>query len=268
MATNLFDECTYALIDALASPFLDVRKAAIKCLVRLGDARAIGPIIESIRDIPTEDRDTLFQYINETIINLCIFYDTSIIKQLAAILDEIFDDPFDYIYELTEGGDRSVIQSLAEYYELEEDVLDEVAFGSYSVYIKKLIIHILMDINTIDSNYILLKFLNDPDTDEYLLDEAITALGMNQWAPAFEPLCEILLNENLSEEESRSAAALALGRIGDPRAIPPLVKAVSDPNIEKHSWLVDCVSSALHLLSDDLDDLWDYEYEENSDEVE
>lgn len=265
MTTALKDECINALIDALTSPFLDIRKAAIKCLVRLGDERAISPIIQSIRDIPSEDEETIFEYISDIFIGLCFFYDHSIIQQLASILDETFEDLYPLIEYLTTESEKEVVQYLAEHYECHNLELQEIIMGAYSIQIKTFIVYILREMNTIDSNYILLNILKDPDSDEYLLEEAITALGMNQWAPAFEPLCEIVLDKNRSDEESRSAAALALGRIGDPRAIPFLVKAVSDPTIDNYSWLVDSVSSALEWLADDVEDFLEDDYEEGMD---
>lgn len=262
MTTALKDECINALIDALTSPFLDIRKAAIKCLVRLGDERAISPIIQSIRDIPSEDEETIFEYISDIFIGLCFFYDHSILLQLASILDETFEDLSPLIEYLTTESEREVVQCLAEHYECHDLELKEIIIGAYSINIKTLVVYILKEMNTIDSNYILLNILKDSDSDEYLLEEAIAALGMNQWAPAFEPLCEIVLDKNRSEEEIRAASALALGRIGDPKAIPFLVKAVSDPTIDKYSWLVDSVSSALEWLADDVEDLLEGEYEE------
>ncbi len=44
------------------------------------------------------------------------------------------------------------------------------------------------------------------------------------------------------------------------------MEAVADPNIDKYSWLVVSVSSALEWLADDVEDLLEDEYEEEMDE--
>jgi len=249
------------LIDALSAPSLGVRSVAVRGLARLGDTRAIEPIPRSIRGLADEDEDEVSRYISEVIKALASFDDTTIIAPFASLLDSEFDDLHPVIWHLTEEGDRSAIEHMADLYEDDVDPLEEILNGPYSVDIKKLVIHILREIDTWSANYVLNEILQNIDEDEYLVSEAAEALGVNQFPEAVESLSTMLTNKDRYTPDARSYAATALGRIGDPLAVAPLVAVLTDPD-EDDDILTSCALTALEWLVLDIKKPEDDEDEE------
>lgn len=85
----------------------------------------------------------------------------------------------------------------------------------------------------------LIEALNDKDG--YVRDVAAKALGKIGDGRAVEPLIHAMqyrdeqVYEDDEDSEARASAAIALGRIGDTRAFEPLAKAVSDDDLQL-SW--------------------------------
>jgi len=235
------------LIDALSAPSLGVRSVAVRGLARLGDIRAIEPITGSIRGLADEDEDEVSRYISDVIKALASFDDTTIIAPLASLLDSEFDELHPIIWNLTEEDDRSAVEDMADLYDGDVELLEEILDGPYSVDIKKLVIHILGEIDTWSANYVLTDILQNIDKDEYLVSEAAEALGLNQFPEAVEPLCMMLADKDRYTADARSYAATALGRIGDLRAVASLVKVLTDPD-EDDDILTSCALTALEWL--------------------
>src|SRR6185503_9522151 len=76
--------------------------------------------------------------------------------------------------------------------------------------------------------------------DRTARDQAAIALGTLGDARALEPLLEALSGEK------SAAAATALGRLGDPRAVEPLLEVLHHPSV----WVRKCVAEALGELCD------------------
>ncbi len=150
---------------------------------------------------------------------------------------------------------------MADLYEDDVDPLEEILNGPYSVDIKKLVIHILREIDTWSANYVLNEILQNIDEDEYLVSEAAEALGVNQFPEAVESLSTMLTNKDRYTPDARSYAATALGRIGDPLAVAPLVAVLTDPD-EDDDILTSCALTALEWLVLDIKKPEDDEDEE------
>jgi len=85
-----------------------------------------------------------------------------------------------------------------------------------------------------------LAALRDLDAD--IAREAASSLGLLGDAAAVEPLIEVVANANgYFHSVVRSAAAVSLGQLKDPRAIDALLNAVHDP-------IADSSSEAIHAL--------------------
>jgi len=243
MSGNSKPDLVTPLIDALSAPSLKVRSVAVQGLARLGDARALKPIMESIRGLAGED--DISQYVSDVMKALASFDDTAIIEPFISLLDDEFDDLFQVIWDLTEGGDRAAVENMAELYEDDVEPLEEILNGPYSVDAKCLMIHILWEIDTWSANLVLTDILQNIDEDdEYLASEAAHALGWNQFPEAVEPLCAMLVDKDHYTADARSYAADALGQIGDPRAVAPLVALLTDPDEDDNI----LTSSALKAL--------------------
>jgi HEAT repeat protein len=246
MSGNSKPDLVTPLIDALSAPSLEVRSVAVQGLARLGDARALKPIMESIRGLAGED--DISQYVSDVMKALTYFDNISALESFASLLDAEFDDLHPIIWHLTAGGDRSTVEEIAEFYEDDVEPLERILNGPYSIDIRKLIIHILWEIDTWSANYVLIDILQDIDEDEYLASEAVHALGWNRFSEAVEPLCAMLADKDRYTADARSYAADALGQIGDPRAVAPLVAILTDPDedddiltssaLEALKWLV------------------------------
>src|SRR5690554_1198323 len=71
MSGNSKPDLVTPLIDALSAPSLEVRSVAVQGLARLGDARALKPIMESIRGLAGED--DISQYVSDVMKALTYF---------------------------------------------------------------------------------------------------------------------------------------------------------------------------------------------------
>lgn len=247
MSENFKPDLVVPLIRALSAPSTQVRSVAVQGLARRRDARAVGSIIESIRGMKYEDEDNVCQYVNEVLKALTYFDDINALESFASILDAEFDDLHPIVWHLTEEADRSTVEELAEFYEDDIEPLERILNGPYSIDIRKLIIHVLREIDTWSANQILVDVLNDKDEDEYLVAEAADALGANRFPEAFEPLCAMLTDKDRYTPDARSYAAAVLGRIGEQRAVAPLAAVLTDPD-EDDDILISFALEALKWL--------------------
>jgi HEAT repeat protein len=248
-------DCVPPLIDALSAPSLRVRSVAVRGLARQHDARAIRPLIESVRGLESVDEDETCQYVSDVMKALASFGDTEVLQPFVSLLDASFKDLYPIVWHLTEE-DRSAVECMAELYEDILKPLEEILFGPYSLDIKSCVIAILDEVDTWDADMVLVDVLQDEGMDEYLITEAANALGRNRCEDAFEPLCTILADGERYTDDTRSSAALALGRIGDRRAVAPLVAVLTDPNEDPSSLFAQFAADALEMLvpSDDEDE--------------
>ena len=175
---------------------------------------------------------------------LTYFDNISALESFASLLDAEFDDLHLIVWHLTAEADRSTVEEIAEFYEDDVEPLERILNGPYSIDIRKLIIHILWEIDTWSANLVLTDILQNIDEDEYLTSEAVHALGWNRFSEAVEPLCAMLVDKDRYTADARSYAADALGRIGDPRAVAPLVALLTDPDEDDNI----LTSSALKAL--------------------
>jgi HEAT repeat protein len=242
MSGNSKPDLVTTLIDALSAPSLEVRSVAVQGLARQGDARALKPIMESIRGLAGEG--DISQYVSDVMKALTYFDNISALESFASLLDAEFDDLHLIVWHLTAEADRSTVEEIAEFYEDDVEPLERILNGPYSIDIRKLIIHILWEIDTWSANLVLTDILQNIDEDEYLTSEAVHALGWNRFSEAVEPLCAMLVDKDHYTDDARSYAADALGRIGDPRAVAPLVALLTDPDEDDNI----LTSSALKAL--------------------
>ena len=242
MSGNSKPDLVTTLIDALSAPSLEVRSVAVQGLARQGDARALKPIMESIRGLAGEG--DISQYVSDVMKALTYFDNISALESFASLLDAEFDDLHLIVWHLTAEADRSTVEEIAEFYEDDVEPLERILNGPYSIDIRKLIIHILWEIDTWSANLVLTDILQNIDEDEYLTSEAVHALGWNRFSEAVEPLCAMLVDKDRYTADARSYAADALGRIGDPRAVAPLVALLTDPDEDDNI----LTSSALKAL--------------------
>ncbi|MBP2145439.1 HEAT repeat protein [Methanofollis sp. W23] len=255
------------LIDALSTPLLRVRSIAVAGLARQRDARALGPIIESVRGLDGADVEDVCQYISDVIEALASFGDRTALKPLVSLLDAEFDDLHPIVWNLTED-DRSAIESMAELYVYDVEPLKEIMYGPYSVGVKKMMISLLMEVDTLDADRVLLDLVQDREVDEYLVSEAIYVLGVHGCRDAFEPICRVMADRERYTDDTRSSAAVALGRIGDQRALAPLVVVLADQDDAPYSMTAECAADALEMLVlDEDEEEWGEEPVEGDDEV-
>lgn len=247
------------LIDALSTPLLRVRSIAVQGLARQKDARALGPIIESIKGLDGEDVDDICQYVSDVIEALASCGDRTALKPFVSLLDAEFNTLHPIVWHLTEE-DRSAIESMAELYVCDVEPLEEIVCGPYSVDVKKMIIYLLMEVDTLDADRVLLDLIQDGEVEEYLVSEAAYVLGVHGCKVAYEPLCRIMADRERYSDDTRSSAAIALGRIGDQRALAPLVAVLTDPDESPRSMTTECAVNALEILVLDDD-------EEEEDEI-
>ena len=73
---------------------------------------------------------------------------------------------------------------------------------------------------------VLLGFLDGTPEKAQFRQRAIEALGLLKFKDAVPVLLEVLEKRDRRSEEERKLAVIALGRIGDPSAVEPLLEAV------------------------------------------
>lgn len=241
------------LIDALSAPLLRVRSIAVEGLARQRDARALRPIIESINDLGDADEEDVCQYVGDVMEAIASFDDRTALQTFVSHLDTVFSDLHQIAWHLSER-DRSAIEALAMLYEDDVGPLEEILSGSSSIDVKMMIITLLMEVDLPKADKVLLDLVRDQGADESLIAEASYVLGIHGCEEAFKPLCRVMADKERYTDDTRSYAAIALGRIGDPRALAPLVTVLTDPDEEPTSMTTAFAVDALEMLVLDEDE--------------
>ncbi len=175
------------------------------------------------------------QYIGDAMKILASFDDTAIIEPFVSILDSEFGDLRLITGLLTGSRDRSGVRHMASLYRDDVGLLEEILNGPYSVDVKGLVVHILREIETQNANHLLTGILQGIDEDEFPLSGAA------------EPLCAVPTDKGRYTVDTRGHVAGALGRIGDPPAVAPLVAVLTDPD-EEDDMLASFALNALESL--------------------
>ena len=162
------------LIQALKDESSSVRQLAARVLGEKGDSRAVEPLIQALKDENTDARNAAE-------------------RALKAIVDARAVEP--------------LIQALRD-----EDLL-------FRFYVKWVLVEI-RDAKAVEP---LIQALKDEDTA--VREAAAEALGAIGDAKAVEPLIQALKDEDTAV---RKTAAGALGAIGEVRAVEPLIQALKD----------------------------------------
>ncbi len=231
------------LIKALNHDEYLIRKEAARSLKKVGDERAVEPLIRSLKYEEWQYQQTLLTSVREySAETLSIIGDKRAVKPLILAMKEDVDDDVRWksAWALGKIGDDDAIESLIE--ALNDDcwtVRENAAKALGNLGSEKAIEPLIMALNSEywrlrmhavvslgkigDERAIkpLLKVLNDKDAD--VSRNAIDALG-KMGSVAFEPLME-LFNEN--DWYTRSKAIESLGNIGDLRAVEPLMDVLS-----------------------------------------
>jgi HEAT repeat protein len=208
-----FKQFTKALGD---NEMIGVRKAAAEMLGSIGDARAVEPLINALRD---GDRD--------------------VCRSAAEALDKFGWKPG------TDGQKAAYLisndawESLVEWGEpAVEPLINALEDGNSAA------AEALVKIDETRAVEPLIKALEDDNWKVRRV--AARALGEIGDAHAVEPLIKALGDENDDNDgvNLRAAAVAALGEIGDTRAVDPLIKVLE----ENESWVRDTAAKALDKL--------------------
>lgn len=183
------------LIAGLKSDNRAIRLSAAEVLGEIGDQRAVDPLIESLNDENNSVR-------NSAAVSLGKLKDKRAIKPLLAILRDT-----------DEQAQNNTTSALGELSDEEVQASAIIALGNLRN--KKVIRPIL-------------KFLTFRNRN--LMEAAVLALGELQARVAVEALLKILNNHDKTNL-ARHFAAVALGKIGDKRALNPLISALSDDDV-------------------------------------
>ena len=216
------------LIKALKYSDIRVRAHAAEALAKIGDARAIEPLIQALQDGYTFDgvEYTCFEYRSDGTFARTV---GPIVVRAANVLAKFGTAAVD-----------PLIQALALRNKHTFDVAAE-ALGMIgdTRAVEPLIVALMdQDENVRQAAAKALHWLNwQPDRSEIGASYWITK---RQWdkcveigPPAVEPLIGTL--KNAKDRDVREAAAEALGQIGDSRAVGPLTKALNDRWWSVHS---------------------------------
>ena len=184
-----------------------VRETAAEALGVLGDKRAVEPLIKSLNDKDEEVRWKAAWALGN-------IGDKRAVEPLIYLLyDERWTVRRFAASALGKIGDKQAVESLIQ------------ALNDEEWHVRKYAADALGKIGDEKAVHSLVKALNDEDND--VRWKAVVALGKMRTS-AVEPLIEVLKNEDWN---IRGRAAEALGKIGDERAVKPLIRALDDPYI-------------------------------------
>lgn len=200
-----------ALTRALEDPDDSVRKEAVIALVVFGDPSSVPKLMPRLRDSSTTVRA-------HVALALSRFGDVSAVPGLIDALED--REPIVRINAATALsvlGDRTSIRPLRRALNDESESVRHRAAVSLGLLGDKSSTPVLVDI---------IK------TGDYTLyDQAIAILGTTKDPSAIEPLIAILREADSDITDRLSAAARALGAIGDRRAVQPLIEVLNNRNL-------------------------------------
>ncbi len=199
----------------------DVCRAAAEALGKIGDSRAVGPLVAALDD-PSPD-------VTQAVVEALVRIDDPAIESLVAELKEdrsrarlLTAGVLDQLGWKPERGEDELWYWVAKCNWEKASDLGPIALEPLVAALKR---------NEIRVAEALDKLGWEPDGGE---NEAWYWIAKRKWEkaaalgnPAVQPLIATLKDANSGE--SRSAAARALGWIGDPQAVDPLIAALENP---------------------------------------
>jgi HEAT repeat protein len=210
-----------SLITAIADSDYDVRKAALEGLVRIGDPRAVEPLLVAKR------QDKFYNDpIAQTLVRIVSANGVDVILPFLQVKDENIRRCAAYISGEVRNT-RAVDALCFALKDTDQDVRKEaiIALGKIG------------DVRAVDPLCLTLK-----DTIEDVRKEAVITLGKIGDPRAVEPLIMLLKTEKyyIPVEIAR-----ALGRIGDSRAVQSLIAMLGD---KEYVYLIDLHLAAIEAL--------------------
>ncbi len=192
------------LIKALKYKDADVRWEAAMALGKIGDERAVEPLIQALR----EDKDVPVRALASGALGM-IRDKRAVEPLIQALINEDMDVRKLAAEALGKIG-KPAVESLLQLLKDEDKLVQGLAAGG------------LIEVRDINALELLIQALKDEDS--FVRGIAATTLIMIG-KPAVEPLIQALINEDKFVREN---AAKALGEIRDPRAVKSLTDALKD----------------------------------------
>ena len=204
-----------------------VRETAAEALGVLGDKRAVEPLIKSLNDKDEEVRWKAAWALGN-------IGDKRAVEPLIYLLyDERWTVRRFAASALGKIGDKQAVESLIQ------------ALNDEEWHVRKYAADALGKIGDEKAVHSLVKALNDEDND--VRWKAVVALGKMRTS-AVEPLIEVLKNEDWN---IRGRAAEALGKIGDERAVKPLINALVGRGKDRNKYVRGRAAEALGKIGDE-----------------
>jgi HEAT repeat protein len=224
------------LEEGLKSQHETVRRAAAQALGRLGDARAVEPLIQALVDVDEKVREAAAQALGrlgeislEPLIQALVDVDADVRRAAAQALGQLGDArAVEPLIQALEDMDadvrRAAAQALGRLGDARavEPLIQALKDGTWRI--RRAAAQALGRLGDARAVKPLIQALEDEDVRE----AAAQALGQLGDARAVEPLIQALVDMH---EDVRWAAAQALGRLGDARAVEPLIQALVDEDV-------------------------------------
>lgn len=255
------------LIKALEHKDYLVRKEAARSLKKVGDVRAVEPLIRSLKYENHQLENPILSTVREFSAEaLGVIGDISAVKPLTDAMKEDADEDVRWksAWALGKIGDYSALDALIEALnsdswmvrehaakalgnipadESVEPLIDALEDKEWRV--RKYAVIALGKIGDERAIKPLLKLLTDEDAD--VKRKTIEVLG-NMGAAAFQPLMDIF---NGKDWYKRSKAAEVLGKIGDERAVKPFINTLQNKRKEdRNRYVRGRVAEALGNIGD------------------
>jgi HEAT repeat protein len=195
-----------AFTRALTDRERDVRKIAAAALGKIGGPDVILPLVGALKDVSNEVRKTATEALEQA------GAPQAVEPLLIAARDTDHDVRKAVIKALGHTADPRAVPLLVSILKTREDDLIALATQALTHIGAPAVAH-------------LIPVLHDPDT---LYREAATEAIVSIGAPSLNALIETL---RLAHSPVSEYAARILGRIGDPRAVYPLMTALESPNL-------------------------------------
>jgi HEAT repeat protein len=255
------------LIRALEHKEYLIRKEAARSLKKVGDQRAVEPLIRALKYESCQSNDPILSTVREYSAEaLSLIGDTRALLPLIQAVNEDTDEEVRWkaVYALGKIGDESAVEALNEALKSNSWIVRENAakalgnIGSPASVeplidaledkewrVRKYSVLALGKIGDERSITPLLNLLNDEDTD--VRRKTIETLG-NMGDAAFKPLMDLFWDKDWY---IRSKAAEVLGIIGDRRAVKPFIDTLSNKRKDdRNRYVRGRVAEALGKIGD------------------
>ena len=222
------------LISALKFKDCNVRKEAAAALKKIGDTRALFPLIDVLEYRDWHDFYAVMGSVRETAAEaLGVLRDRRAVEPLVKSLNDKDEEVrWKAAWALGNIGDIRAVEPLIYLLYDKSWVVRRFAASALGK---------IGDDSAVPS---LVEALHDEDSD--VRWKAVVALGKMKSA-AVEPLIEILKNEDWN---IRGRAAEALGKLGDERALKPLINALVGRSKDRNKYVRGRAAEALGKLGD------------------